>query len=231
MALTASSEARSGERRADAQEAAGEAGPGRKRKNAAADAQLAAEEGRVWWAKTLAAMCGVLRRVARKRAKRGDGARGGGASGRGEHLAGNKRDAHAMDASDRSVPALMYLMSDASKKVGVLKSSELTKNSLKKPNPNRKTLVREIEKSANIAIDIIIKCIEENKSFLKALFAMVSAHSPSSLDAMLRKFMKLEVAVADEMFILAFGGIVQSMKDRNPDCRWGHINFWIFFDT
>ena len=40
-------------------------------------------------------MCGVLRRVARKRAKRGDGARGGGASGRGEHLAGNKRDANA----------------------------------------------------------------------------------------------------------------------------------------
>ena len=109
------------------------------------------------------------------------------------------------------LPALMYLMSDASKKVGVLKSSELTKNSSKKPNFNRKTLVREIEKSANIAIDIIIKCIEENKSFLKALFAMVSAHSPSSLDAMLRKFMKLEVAVADEMFILAFGGIVQSI--------------------
>ena len=85
-----------------AEDAGGRAGRGKKRKDAAGAAQLAAAAEAVWWAKTRAAMCGVLRRVARKRAKRGDGARGGGASGRGEHLAGNKRDANARDASDRS---------------------------------------------------------------------------------------------------------------------------------
>ena len=44
-----------------------------------------------------------LRRVARKRARRGGGARGGGAGGSGEHLAGSKRDATAMDAGDHSM--------------------------------------------------------------------------------------------------------------------------------
>ena len=47
--------------------AVGGAGRGRKRKDAAGDAQSAAEAKAVWWARTLAAMCGVLRRVARKR--------------------------------------------------------------------------------------------------------------------------------------------------------------------
>ena len=71
----------------------GGAGRGRKRKDAAGDAQLAAEAQAVWWARTRAAMCGVLRRGARKRAKRAGGARGGGASGSGAHVAGSKRDA------------------------------------------------------------------------------------------------------------------------------------------
>ena len=55
------------------------------------DTQLADEVSRVWWAKTRAAVCGVLRRVARKRARREGGERGGGASGSGGHLAGSKR--------------------------------------------------------------------------------------------------------------------------------------------
>ena len=66
---------------------------------------MAAEAKAVWWARTLAAMCGVLRRVARKRAKRAGGARSGGAGSSSEHLAGSKRDATAMDASDRSKQA------------------------------------------------------------------------------------------------------------------------------
>ena len=50
-------------------------------------------------------MCGVLRRVAKKRARRGGGGRGGGAGSSGEHRAGSKRDATAMDASDGSKQA------------------------------------------------------------------------------------------------------------------------------
>ena len=90
-------------RRVDAQAAAGAAGRGRKRKDAAADAQLAAEEGKVWWAKTRAAVCGVLRRVARKRARHGRRAGGGGESSGGGHGPGSKRDASAWDACDRSI--------------------------------------------------------------------------------------------------------------------------------
>mgnify|MGYP000178991555 CR=1 FL=1 len=86
-----------------AEVAAGRAGRGKKRKDAAGAAQLAAEAGAVWWAKTRAAMCGVLRRAARKRAKRGGGERGGGAGSRGEPLAGSKPDPHAMDAGHRAI--------------------------------------------------------------------------------------------------------------------------------
>ena len=50
-------------------------------------------------------MCGVLRRVARKRARRGGGARGEGAGSSGEHRAGSKRDASDMDAGDGSKQA------------------------------------------------------------------------------------------------------------------------------
>ena len=85
-----------------AEVAAGRAGRGKKRKDAAGAAQLAAEAGAVWWAKTRAAMCGVLRRAARKRARRGGGGRGGGAGSSSEHLAGSKRGASAMDAGDGS---------------------------------------------------------------------------------------------------------------------------------
>ena len=82
--------------------AAGRAGRGRKRKDAAGAAQLAAEAGAVWWARTLAAMCGVLQRVARKRARRAGGERSGGAGGSGAHVAGSKRDASDRDACDGS---------------------------------------------------------------------------------------------------------------------------------
>ena len=96
------SAARGDERQEGAQEAVGAKGRGRKRKDAAADAQLAAEMSQVWWAKTRAAVCGVLRRVMRKRARREGGERGGGASGSGGHLAGSKRAASTRDACDRS---------------------------------------------------------------------------------------------------------------------------------
>ena len=82
--------------------AVGGAGRGRKRKDAAGDALLAAEAKAVWWAKTRAAMCGVLRRVARKRARRAGGERSGGAGGSGAHVAGSKRDASDRDARDGS---------------------------------------------------------------------------------------------------------------------------------
>ena len=80
----------------------GRAGRGKNRKDAAGAAQQAAEVGAVWWAKTLAAMCRVLRRAARKRAKCGGGARGGGAGSSGAHMAGSMRDASMMDAGDRT---------------------------------------------------------------------------------------------------------------------------------
>ena len=69
-----------------AEDVAGRTGRGRKRKDAAGAAQLAADAEAVWWAKTRAAMCGVLRRVAKKRARRGGGAWGGGVSSSGEHV-------------------------------------------------------------------------------------------------------------------------------------------------
>ncbi len=56
----------------------------------------------MWWAKTRAAVYGVLQRVARKRARRGGGASSGGAGSSGAHLAGSKRGSDAMEASDRS---------------------------------------------------------------------------------------------------------------------------------
>ena len=56
----------------------------------------------MWWARTLAAMCGVLQRVARKRARRAGGERSGGAGGSGAHVAGSKRDASDRDACDGS---------------------------------------------------------------------------------------------------------------------------------
>ena len=99
------SAARGDERQEGAQEAVGAKGRGRKRKDAAADAQLAAEVGQVWWAKTRAAVCGVLRRVARKRARRGGGVGSGGAGSSGARLAGSKRDSGDMDAGDRSKQA------------------------------------------------------------------------------------------------------------------------------
>ena len=102
-----------------AEDAVGRAGRGKKRKDAAGAAQLAAAAEAVWWAKTRAAMCGVLRRVARKRAKQGDGARNGGVRGRGAHLAGNKRDAHTMDASDRSEQANLQEASTLERRGGL----------------------------------------------------------------------------------------------------------------
>jgi len=99
------SAARGEERQKGAQEAVGATGWGKKRKDAAADAQLAAEVGQVWWATTRVAVCGVLRRVARKRARRGGGVDSGGAGGSGARLAGSKRDSGDRDASDRSKQA------------------------------------------------------------------------------------------------------------------------------
>ena len=108
-----------GETQKGERDGAGRAGRGRKRKDAAGAAQLAAVTEAVWWAKTRAAMCGVLRRVARKRAKRGGGARDGGAGSSGEHLAGGKRDATARDASDRSEQANLQEAGTLGQKGGV----------------------------------------------------------------------------------------------------------------